>query len=126
MLAVSLLINYLNQKFTCTNKHPWAATLRGSVVCWFCFYLHVCGVVVVWVSALPCCSSAQANKARHSDGKRAARFSARALIVSLFSGFMFFAGKANHQGWWRCLVLLRLRRFHKPVVLAASLLIVCP
>ena len=68
------------------------------------------GVVVVLVSALPCCISAQANKARHSDVKRAARFAARALIVSLFSGFIVFAGKANHQGWWRCLVVLRLRQ----------------
>jgi hypothetical protein len=40
-------------------------------------------------------------------------FGARALIVSLFSGFVVFAGKANHQGWWRCLVALRLSQVYK-------------
>ncbi len=30
--------------------------------------------------------------------------------VSLFSVFMVFTGKATHQGWWRCLAVLRLRQ----------------
>jgi hypothetical protein len=40
-------------------------------------------------------------------------FIAPAWGVSLFSGFLVFAGKANHQGWWRCLVALRLRQVCK-------------
>jgi hypothetical protein len=47
------------------------------------------------------------------DGKTHARFPALNLVVSLFSGFVFFAGKANHQGWWRCLVVLRLSQVYK-------------
>jgi hypothetical protein len=75
--------------------------------------LCVRGVVKVSVSALPCYLGIKANKACHRDAKPAARFGARALIVSLFSGFVFFAGKANYQGWWRCLMALRLSQVYK-------------
>jgi len=49
-----------------------------------------------------------ANKQRQGDAYRAL-----ALSVSLFSGFVVFAGNANHQGWWRCLVVLRLSQVCK-------------
>jgi hypothetical protein len=37
-------------------------------------------------------------------------FTSRHWGVSLFSGFMVLAGKAIHQGWWRCMAALRFRQ----------------